>query len=466
MGTHLSSIPRWGWALLALLLVAVAAALTSDLWQPWLKRPQPDSAANAAHPDEDPHAGHEHAGHSESTSIELSQRGLKNIGFRALEINFGSYVKSLTLPAIVVERPGRSQLHITAPLTGVVTKIYIIEGAAVPSDAPMFDVRLTHEELVTTQSELLRTAESLEIVNAELARLKSVAEGVIPAKRVLEQEYEKQKLESALRAGKQALILHGLNQEHIDSILQNRQLVHTLTVRAPEHRHDTQSCREEHMFHVQSLPVTMGQHVETGETLCVLADHCELYVEGRAFADDAVQLRQALVEGWEISASLLVGDREAARIDGLRLLYLADHIDPESRAYRFYLSLPNEVATNRMGTGDETENPGHRFLEWRYKPGQRMELQVPVAVWEQRIVLPVEAVVDEGAETYVYRQNGDHFDQVPVHVEYRGQHSVVVANDGALFPGDVVAGHGAYQMHLALKNKSGGGIDPHAGHSH
>jgi hypothetical protein len=30
----------------------------------------------------------------------------------------------------------------------------------------------------------------------------------------------------------------------------------------------------------------------------------------------------------------------------------------------------------------------------------------------------------------------------------------------------VVAANGAYQIHLALKNKSGGAIDPHAGHTH
>jgi hypothetical protein len=95
-----------------------------------------------------------------------------------------------------------------------------------------------------------------------------------------------------------------------------------------------------------------------------------------------------------------------------------------------------------------------------------MELRVPVEHWEDRIVLPVGAIVQEGAEAYVYRQDGDHFDRVPVHVEYRDQASVVIGRDGSLFPGDVVAARGAYQMHLALKNKTGGGIDPHAGHSH
>jgi hypothetical protein len=53
-----------------------------------------------------------------------------------------------------------------------------------------------------------------------------------------------------------------------------------------------------------------------------------------------------------------------------------------------------------------------------------------------------------------------------VHVQYRDQTSVVIANDGSLFTGDVVAMRSAHQMQMALKNKSGGGVDPHAGHNH
>jgi hypothetical protein len=124
------------------------------------------------------------------------------------------------------------------------------------------------------------------------------------------------------------------------------------------------------------------------------------------------------------------------------------------------LQLSNSIVRNQISAD------GRRFIEWKFKPGQRMELRVPFEQWTGKIVLPVEAVVKEGAESYVYRRNGDHFDRVPIHEEYRDRTSVIVANDGALFPGDVVAGAGAYQIHLALKNKAGGGIDPHAGHQH
>jgi cobalt-zinc-cadmium efflux system membrane fusion protein len=51
-------------------------------------------------------------------------------------------------------------------------------------------------------------------------------------------------------------------------------------------------------------------------------------------------------------------------------------------------------------------------------------------------------------------------------VEYRDTMSVVVANDGSIFPGTPIAISGAQQLQMALKNKSGGAIDPHAGHNH
>ena len=105
-------------------------------------------------------------------------------------------------------------------------------------------------------------------------------------------------------------------------------------------------------------------------------------------------------------------------------------------------------------------------MTWRHKPGQRMQIRVPVEEWPDRIVLPAEAVAQDGVESYVFRANGDHFDREPVHVEHRDPQWVVIANDGALFPGDRVAMSAAQQLQLALKTKSGGGIDPHAGHHH
>jgi hypothetical protein len=126
----------------------------------------------------------------------------------------------------------------------------------------------------------------------------------------------------------------------------------------------------------------------------------------------------------------------------------------------FFVNLPNEIVQ------DETNDEGQRFVSWRYRVGERLELRVPVEEWPQQLVVPVDAVAREGAESYVFQENGDHFDRVPVHVKYRDQKSVVIANDGSLYPGDVIAMRGAHQLQMALKNKAGGGVDPHAGHNH
>jgi cobalt-zinc-cadmium efflux system membrane fusion protein len=445
----------WGWLVLTLGAVAVALVFSPQWWR-WATTATDQTESTAQINGADDHGD---AGHSEATSIELSENGLKNIGFQPKTVELGTFVKTISLPAMITERPGRSQIEIAAPLTGVITKIFPIHGAAVEPGGALFTMRLTHEELVGAQRDLIRTSESLAVVNREIDRLESLGEGIVAGQRILEKQYEKQRLVASLGAERQALVLHGLEPAQVDDILKNKKLLQLITVRAPQHDHEGEGCKDDHLFHVQELPVKPGQQIEAGQALAVLADHCELYIEGRAFEDDALLLRRAAREGWDVSASVVTSQQKPETVEGLKLMYLSDHVDAESRAFLFYLSLPNSVAMDRSSSG-------HRFIEWRFKPGQRMELHVPVEQWQDRIVLPVDAIVDEGAEAYVYRQNGDHFDRVPVHVEYRDQNSVVIANDGSLFPGDVVAARGAYQMHLALKNQAGGGVDPHAGHSH
>jgi multidrug efflux pump subunit AcrA (membrane-fusion protein) len=447
-------------AAIAIALLAAAAPWAMHTWPFSGSIPESEQLAGSES-EEHGESGDEdeHADHSEGTSIELSENALKNIGFQPATVELSAFERTITIPAIIAEQPGKTRMDITTPLTGIITDVHAVAGEAVEPDSPMFEIRLTHEEVVTAQRDYLLTSENLDVVEKEIERLKSVGEGVVAGRRILEQQYEKQKLEAALLAGEQALLLHGLSQEQVAEIRKSRTLLKMLTIRAPDHSHVGNGCGD-HLFHVKRLSVSQGQQVDAGQELAVLADHCELFIEGRAFEDDAEQLRQAAREEWEISATPVAGHEKEEQVKGLKLLYLADQIDLESRAFHFYLRLPNKVVLDQKST------TGHRYIEWHFKPGQRMELHVPVERWTDRIVLPVDAMVDEGAETYVYRQNGDHFDRVSVHVEYRDRDWVVIANNGSLFPGDVVAAKGAYQMHLALKNKSGGGVDAHAGHQH
>lgn len=459
------------WLLLVVILpVAVAGLALRGRWGPFVQTAlgtarshAPDENADPDNPPGHPHAGHDHAhpGHDEGNSIEISEQARKNIGLKVAKVELKPFVRTISVPGLVVERSGRSTFFISAPLTGVVTAIYPTQGESVVPGQKLFEIRLTHEELVQSQADLLRTAEELDVVGREIARIEKLAkDGGLPGKSLLERQYEQQKQQAVLRAQKQALILHGLSEEQVEQILEKRTLLRTLQVNAPHSANGTATTDETQVYQVRNLNVAQGQHVNAGDPMAVLVDHAELFIEGNAFERDVNEINKASASDSPISATMEVEGKRPEAIDDLRIVYVAPQIEPDSRTLHFYVTLPNNLEQNK------TLADGRRYISWRFRPGQRVQLQIPVETWRDRIVLPTGAVVEDGVENYVFSPNGDHFDRRAVHVEYRDQRFVVIANDGSLFPGDTVAISAAKQLQLAIKNKLGGGIDPHAGHNH
>ena len=396
-------------------------------------------------------------------TLTLSPIQWKNIGLTVGIVEPTDFVKVVSVPAIVVERAGRSQTEITAPMTGVVTQVYPLERQVVEPGVRLFDLRMTHEDVVTAQGEFLTQLQSLDVVNKELARLLNIGEGVIPGKRIVDQEYERDKVTGSLAALKQSLLLHGLSEEQVANIEQSRKVLRDVTVVAPPFadNHDHTQTGLDHHYHVQSITVNRGESVVAGQLLGVLADHCLLYVQGQAFEGDAARLAKASRNGAAVKVVPVSGiGRDNEALD-LKVQSVSDQVDQNSRALKFYLLLPNQLM-------DHPDSPSteRTFVKWKYRPGQRMEVLIPTSdKLINKIVLPPDAVVIEGPNAFVFEQNGDNFDRIDVHVLFRDKNSVVLENDGKLV-GSSIAMRGAYEMHLALKNQSGGAIDPHAGHNH
>lgn len=456
------------WLLLGGIVVLVVAAIASHgFWFPRLKSAFTTTTITGEIQDKqstgelaDDHAGHDHAGHSEINSLELSQQARKNIGLKTAKIELRSFERTINIPGIIVERPGRSVIQISAPLGGVVTRIYPILGEALESGQKLFDIRLTHEELVQAQADFLRTVEELDVIEKEVARIDKLAsDGIIAGKTLLAKKYDQQRQQASLSAQQEALLLHGLTENQVQNILDERKLLGSITVTVPENAVNSLSIAPATVYQVQELSVHRGEQVTAGDKLAILTEHSELLIEGNAFEKDSAALTKAVESGNKVSATITSGG-EPVIVKELKILYVSGEVDPESRSLHFYVTLPNEQLR------DTKNEDGHRFVSWKFRPGQRVEVQVPVEVWNDSIVLPVDAVAQDGPEVYVFQANGDHFDRRAVHVAYRDQSWVVIANDGSIFPGDSVAISGASQLQMALKNKSGGAIDPHAGHNH
>jgi hypothetical protein len=122
---------------------------------------------------------------------------------------------------------------------------------------------------------------------------------------------------------------------------------------------------------------------------------------------------------------------------------VANLIDTPSRTFAFYLALDNQWQAYPQDGQDR--------LIWRFRPGDRVRLSVAIEQIDNVFVLPQAAVVREGPEAFVFRQNGDLFDRLPVHVLHEDRTSVVIANEGGLQKGFYVAQNAAASLNRVLK---------------
>lgn len=478
---RLSNFP-WKWLrLIAVVAVLIAAGVTWSTWWPafsnWVD--QSIVSTQSAAEGEDVHA--EEGG---DESLVLSDQARRSLGLTEeflKPLAMTTYRRTIVVPAVVESRPGRTQVLVSAPLTGVVTHVHAVTLETVSPGTLLFEIRLTHEDLVRTQTEFLTTLGELEVEYREIERLAPGAEtGAVPGRTLLERQYARDKLEALMQAQREALRLHGLSEDQVDQIADSRRLLRDLQIVAPGvdvHDHDEElhlSTGEtaevsfdddvsgdstEPLLLVEHLDVRKGQAVTAGDPLCQLADYSRLYIEGQAFEQDLSAISHAFEQGWTVTA---IFDEESGEhvIEGIELSHLAAEVDRESRTMSFFAELPNEVLR------DVVNSEGQRFVSWRFRPGRRLELLVPVEEMPNQFVVPVDAVAQEGADSYVFQMNGSRFDRRPVTVLHRDRRNVVIANDGSLYPGDVIALRSAHQMQMAIKNNSGGAVDPHAGHSH
>src|SRR5205823_4779640 len=156
-------------------------------------------------------------------------------------------------------------------------------------------------------------------------------------------------------------------------------------------------------YEVQEIKAEVGHKVDAGQLLALLANHHSLSVEGRAFAHEAALIEQADRANRPLHVELIGDDPAAWTKDpptqAFTIRYISNMIEPGRRVLSFQVPLINQ--------GEPREKDGRTFLLWRYRPGQRARLHVPVERWEKVFVLPAAAVVKEGPEAYVFRQDGD-----------------------------------------------------------
>ncbi|QDT16680.1 hypothetical protein CA12_27860 [Alienimonas californiensis] len=420
--------------------------------------------------------------------LQLSRQARENLGLAVAPVRVGTYTRTLTVPGVLTDRPGVTDRGVTSPAVGTVVTVFAFPGETVPPGGKLFSVRLFSEYLQQSQKELFQAVRDRQINKPALERARRLEQSAAGTRaRTEELEGVESRLEATIAAQYHDLLTRGLTPEQIAGIVRGR-FVSTVDVFAPpaegEEAEDAAvdvdplaavvAATEEAaaggqgaaaddegepagdgiLFEVQSLAVELGQQVQAGQLLATLADHRSLFIEGHAFKREAAVLARAAERNWPVEVEF--AEDEAADWPPLdqtfRIRHLANMIDPESRTFDFFVPLENQSRTY--------ERDGETFTLWRFRPGQRVRLQVPIEEYEGVVTLPSEAVVREGPEAFVFQQNGDLFRRLGVRVLHEDRTRTVIADDGSVPKTAYLAQGSAATLNRVLKAQEAGGEMP------
>lgn len=407
--------------------LALGGYVTQKTWLPWIQHGEP--VVSAKPPDE---------AVTPTEKIIVSDQAQKNLGLTAKSLKAETFRKTITVPGMVVDRPGVSDRGIVAPITGIVSAIHHFPGDTVRPGDTLFTLKLLSESLHLTQTDLFKSSQDIKLAQVQRKRLAALS-STIPESRIIEVDSQITRLEVAVKAYRQELLNRGLSDYDIDAVAEGKFVSEIRVVAPPRtagHNPLTVALVVKPAevsigtvplaFELQELKVEVGQQVQAGQALCILANHQSLSIEGRAFMDEAPLLERSFKERWpveiEFQEDAAAGWGESKRIFFIRSI--ANNIDPVNRTFTCLLPLENQSKA--------VKHDGETKLLWRYRPGQKVRLRVRVEEMKNVFVLPADAVVRDSAEAYVFTQNVNTFERKGVVVLFQERDRVVIANDGSL----------------------------------
>ena len=472
--------------------VFAGGIVTGCYFYPKLMSSATDASVHAGHGHDshqdgrDDH-GHEHDHGGSDTDrqdhVKLTEQAFDNLGLSMGTLKKSDYWKSLLVPGEVVEIPGRSNLSVSAPISGVVQDVQVLPGEAVGQATPICKLTITDSALVESQSSLLRTLSQIDVTKTEIARLEPLTQsGAVAKKSLIDARYQLQQMMASQDTMIQELKGRGLPRDQIQQLVAKRELVTSLQISSPGFTTpSTGIARDTHTqrpgYSIETIAVHPGQTVQRGQDLCHLSYHEELYIRATAFESDLEILNQIAENNWPLSVEFqhhLSADSAHDDCLKLNLLRIDNHMDEASRSIRFYISLVNDVERTIH------DDSGRIFQQWLYRPGQQVHLSLPEQHWTDQIVVPADSVAIDGPNAIIfakydvpyYLKADDDYDMlmelepVPVKLLHRDSRSAVIAVDGDFELDRPIAMNHAHKLHLAMKMQTGGGGDPHAGHSH
>lgn len=441
--------------------VAGTAYATRDRWLPLFHHNETTTEdVVVAAPSDEPVA---------PSRVVVNEQAQTNLGLIAKALKPQVFWKTIQVPGMVIDRPGQSDRGVVAPAIGVISQVHHFPGDTVRPGDPLLTLTLLSESLHVTQSDLFKSTQEIGLAKAQKERLAAAGDG-LPTARIIEVENQIKRLEIAVKSYRQELQIRGFEPALIDSIAQGKFVkeliipvpsLSTLAVRPASEEGDPAniSSRDStQTFEVEELKVELGQQVQAGQVMCLISNHQLLAIEGRAFRDETPLLERSVRQRWpvEIDFREETSDWDAP-LPEFHIQHLANTINPTTRTFAFRILLENQSRV--------IDDNGRTQTLWRFRPGQKLRIQVRVEKFENVYVVPADAVAMEGPEAFVFTQNVNTFERMPVRILLHDRQRVVLANDGTLVTGTYVVQSAAEQLNRMLKSGENSGV-PKGYHIH
>lgn len=392
-----------------------------------------------------------------SDQVLLTSQAQMNLKMKTAPLKAEIFWKTASIPGMVIDRPGFSDRGVVAPATGVVSQIYRVPGDTVRVGEPLFTIKLLSESIHLTQTDLFKAMQDIKLAQAQKQRLAELGDA-ISGSRLIEVDNQITRLEVASKAYRQELVNRGLSIQQVAAAAEGR-FVGEIVITAPSPPTAGELAPMpngkgpdlgQQLLEIQELKAELGHQVQAGQTLCLVANHQLLCIEGSAFRDELPLLEGALRGIAPLDIDFGEADSAAWPPLGqaLTIHSISNSIDPETRTFHFLVRFENQFKL--------VEQQAKTQVFWRFRPGQRVRINLRTEKLDNVFVLPPGAVAREGAEAFLFRQNGDVFDRKQVHVLHQDKYCVVVANDGGVPPGIFVAQTGAVQLNRMIKANAGG----------
>jgi RND family efflux transporter MFP subunit len=336
--------------------------------------------------------------------VELDEAAAASISLKTAVVGSRAIARTVKLTG-AVQVPPDSRAFIGSRVEGKIANVYVNVGDVVKAGQVLATVQ--SPEFETLQVELLRAAAELPVAEAASARLKKLIEIEAVSQKDVQNAVAQYEAKRSEVAGlRERLEILGLSKAQIENLQKTQELARALPVSALL------------TGTVVNRTAVAGSPVSTSGPIFEIDNFATVWIEGDVFEGQLSEVRPGL------PAAVTVPAYPGQVFEGM-VQNIIPSLDPEKRTARLRVVLSN--------------------LKGLLKPGMFATLSITVGKEPSGVVVPIEALIEQGGSVFVFVKNGEQFAKQDVVVSARDDRYAQIS--WGLVPNDVVVTDGKMQVY-------------------